>query len=177
MNSDESAPHFKCGVCIDSHELSCIKECVWGQFLYVWAAWQSLYISLSCVWVCASVCVCVRSMPTHAVCYISMIMRRFPVLPPPPSPSLHSQTRGEGDTLIQPHRVVFPPHTLSSVTLRSAHRAFFLLVFLTLDCQTLGGDGAFLTPHVNVFCPIKGSGETSAPPTRNNNKGHDSRPL
>lgn len=135
------------------------------------------FTSLFLVCECVRACVCVRSMPTHAVCYISMIMRRFPVLPPLPSPSLHSQTRGEGDALIQPHRVVFPPHTLSSVTLRSAHRAFFLLVFLTLDCQTLGGDGAFLTPHVNVFCPIKGSGETSAPPTRNNNKGHDSRPL
>lgn len=137
-----------------------------------------LHLSFLCVSVCERVCVC--EINAHSCCLLHQHDHEkvsCPASPPLPFTSLHSQTRGEGDTLIQPHRVVFPPHTLSSVTLRSAHRAFFLLVFLTLDCQTLGGDGAFLTPHVNVFCPIKGSGETSAPPTRNNNKGHDSRPL
>lgn len=135
-----------------------------------------LHLSFLCVSVCERACVWDQC-PLMLFVTSAWSWEGFLSCLPPPSPSLHSQTRGEGDTLIQPHRVVFPPHTLSSVTLRSAHWAFFLLVFLTLDCQTLGGDGAFLTPHVNVFCPIKGSGETSAPPTRNNNKGHDSRPL
>lgn len=134
------------------------------------------FTSLFLVCECVRACVCVWDQ-CPLMLFVTSAWSWEGFLSCLPSPSLHSQTRGEGDALIQPHRVVFPPHTLSSVTLRSAHRAFFLLVFLTLDCQTLGGDGAFLTPHVNVFCPIKGSGETSAPPTRNNNKGHDSRPL
>lgn len=116
--------------------------------LNVWAAWPSLYISLS-------VCVCV--MPTHAVVHICVIVcprsEKVWFLPLSFTVSLMGRWCSDPSTFFLSH--------LPSVTLRSTHLVFstsffsfdswLSSVWLTDIFSTLGLDRAFLMSHMNVL--------------------------
>lgn len=138
-----------------------VGMCLRSVFLYVWAAWQSLYISLLCMCEYRSL-----MLFSHLHHHVSPCEGLVSVL----LPLLHSHSlkgRIRSDPSI-PSCLLHSDQSLSLFYSILFFDSWLSRVWLADIFWTLGWDRASLMSHVNVLC-CKDM-EKTAPPTLNNNK-------